>query len=95
MGRRSLARGEALFLPGTASIHMFFMRFPIDCLFVTGPAPDGSHRVVGLRHALAPWRGVVWYVRGAAGVIELSAGTLAAADVRLGDVVRLEATGTG
>jgi uncharacterized membrane protein (UPF0127 family) len=90
MGRPSLAQGEGLFLPGTNSIHMLFMRFPIDCLFVGAPRPDGTREVVGMREHLNPWRGVVWWARGARGAVEVPAGSLAAAGLRRGDYVRLE-----
>jgi uncharacterized membrane protein (UPF0127 family) len=89
MLRRELPPGEGLYLPGS-DVHMFFMRFPIDCLFLAPPTPDGERRAVGLRHGLPPWRGIVWYVRGAQGVVELPAGTLAAAGVAVGDRFRLE-----
>jgi uncharacterized membrane protein (UPF0127 family) len=90
MGRASLGDDEGLYLPGTNSIHMLFMRFPIDCVFVGAPRSDGSREVVGLREQLAPWRGVVWWVRGAKGCVELPAGSVAAAGMRRGDYVRLE-----
>jgi uncharacterized protein len=90
MGRRNLDRDEALYLPGTNGIHMLFMRFPIDCLFLGRPAADGSQRVVGVRAGLRPWTGVVWRVPGAAGVVEMAAGTLAASGVQVGDIVRLD-----
>jgi uncharacterized membrane protein (UPF0127 family) len=90
MGRASLAEGEGLYLP-TSSIHMMFMRFAIDALFLSSPAADGTRRVVGIREHLPPWRGLVLPVRGARGVVELSAGRLAAAGVRVGDEVVIEA----
>jgi uncharacterized protein len=89
MGRRSLDEGEGLFL-ATSSIHMFFMRFAIDALFVTGPGASGTRRVVGIREHLPPWRGLVLPVRGARGVIELPAGTLRTHEVRIGDEVVFE-----
>jgi uncharacterized membrane protein (UPF0127 family) len=89
MGRASMAPGEGLYLP-TSSIHMFFMRFPIDALFVGESAEDGRREVVGIRAALPPWRGIVMPVRGAKGVIELPAGTLAARGLKLGDEVVFE-----
>jgi uncharacterized membrane protein (UPF0127 family) len=92
MGRASLADGEGLYLP-TSSIHMFFMRFAIDALFVTAPGADGARRVVGMREHLPPWRGIVLPVRGAQGVIELPAGTLRAHGVQVGDEVVFEPTG--
>jgi len=90
MGRARLQPGEGLFLPGTNSIHMLFMRFPIDCLFVGPAQEDGSRRVVAIHRGLPPWRGVVWYVRGAKGVVELPAGTCEEANLSVGDLVRLE-----
>ncbi len=92
MGRPSLAMNEGLYL-STASIHMLFMRFPIDALFVGPPDAEGLSAVVALRHRLRPWRGLVLPVRQAAGVVELPAGTLDAAGVKRGDRVRLEPIG--
>jgi uncharacterized protein len=89
MGRRDLAPREGLFLPGTNSIHMLFMRFAIDCVFVSAPSADGARRVVGIRERLAPWRGVVWWVRGARGAIEVPAGAVDEAGIRVGDLVWL------
>jgi uncharacterized membrane protein (UPF0127 family) len=45
-------------------------------------------RVVAIRERLRPWTGVVWYVRGAQGCLELEAGAAAKAGLRVGDVVR-------
>jgi uncharacterized membrane protein (UPF0127 family) len=84
MGRASLASGEGLYLPDT-SIHMMFMRFAIDALFVGPAGPDGSRTVVATHEHLPPWRGIVLPVRGAQGVVELAAGTLAANGVQPGD----------
>lgn len=89
MGRADLPAGEGLYLPDTG-IHMLFMRFPIDALFV-GPAdPAGERPVLAVRHALPPWRGLVLLVRGAQGVVELPAGTIAAAGLAVGSRVRLD-----
>jgi len=64
MGRGSMDAGEGLYLK-TSSIHMMFMRFPIDALFVTKPDDSGARKVVGIREYLPPWRGIVMPVRGA------------------------------
>jgi uncharacterized protein len=90
MGRASLPQGAGLWLPGSPSIHMLFMRFPIDCVFLGPEAPDETRRVVGLRRALRPWVGVVWWVRGGAGVIELPVGAIDASGTEIGDVVAIE-----
>jgi uncharacterized protein len=93
MGRRSLQEGEGLYL-ATSSIHMFFMRFAIDALFVTDPGATGSRRVVATREQLPPWRGLVLPIRGARGVVELPAGTLRSHVVRVGDEVVFEPGGS-
>ena len=79
-----------LWLTGTSNIHMFFMRFPIDAVFLGRPAADGTRRVVAVHANLRPWTGIVWYARGADGCLELPAGTAEATGTRPGDVVMLE-----
>lgn len=86
MGRASLPAGESLYLPAN-SIHMMFMRFPIDALFVSRADAEGRRRVVGVRPDLPPWRGIVMPVRGAEGVVEMPAGTLAGVGVSVDDEV--------
>ncbi len=90
MGRPAIDADEGLLLPNTSSIHMLFMRTPIDCLFLAQPDADGAQRVISLRRRLRPWRGVVWYVRHARDVVELAPGAIARAKLVLGDLVRLE-----
>lgn len=91
MFRPPLDADEGLYLPGSNGVHMLFMRFAIDCLFVARPSADGSQRIVAVRRSLPPWRGVVWWARGANGVYELPAGTIERAALRVGDSVRLVA----
>ena len=67
MGRRGLSRGEGLLLRPAPSIHTFFMRFPIDAVFL-----DAGLQVVDVRADLAPWR--MAGQRGARAVLELPAG---------------------
>ncbi len=89
MGRRSLPPGGGLFLTGSNGIHMFFMRFPIDAVFVGRAAADGSRPVLAAHRRLRPWVGLVPLVRGADGVLELPAGTIDASATARGDSVRL------
>jgi uncharacterized membrane protein (UPF0127 family) len=93
IGRSSIAGDEGLFLPGTNSIHMAFMRFPIDCVFVTKAGAGDTREVVAVRPNLRPWTGVVWYVRHAAGAIEIPAGAAETAALAVGDQIRLEPAG--
>ena len=90
MGRASLAPGGGMWLTGTTNIHMLFMRFPIDAVFLGRPAADGTRRVVAVHANLRPWTGIVWYARGADGCLELPAGTAEATGTRPGDVAMLE-----
>jgi uncharacterized membrane protein (UPF0127 family) len=90
MGRPSLGEGGGLWIPGANGIHMMFMRFPIDAVFLGRPSPDGARPVVAIREALPAWTGLVPLVRGADGVLELPAGTVARTSTALGDLVRLE-----
>ena len=92
MGRSSLAAGSALWLPGENGIHMFFMRFAIDAVFVGRPregeaGPGGSRPIVSLHRNLRPWGGIVPLVRGANGVLELPAGMIDATGTQPGDVI--------
>ena len=88
MGRPSLAPGTGLWLAPGNGIHMFFMRFAIDAVFLGPVEADGHRMVVGVRRGLRPWTGLVPLVRGAAGVLELPVG--AAVGTEPGDRVRLE-----
>jgi len=88
MGRAALPSGHGIWLPDNG-IHMFFMRFPIDAVFVGKREPDGTMPIVALSRNLAPWTGMVPLVRGAAGLLELPAGTIAATRSEVGDRVSL------
>jgi uncharacterized membrane protein (UPF0127 family) len=86
MGRPTLADGACLWLPESNGIHMMFMRFPIDAVFVGRPdGDDGARPVLSLHQHLPAWRGLVPLVRGAHGVLELPAGTIAATGTLVGD----------
>ena len=89
MGRRALPAGKGLWLPGENGIHMFFMRFAIDVVFVAPPlaGPSGPRRVLSARRAVPPWRGIVWRVGGAKGVLELPTGAIEASHTAVGDEI--------
>jgi uncharacterized protein len=90
MGRPSLDAGAGLWLPDSNGIHMMFMRFPIDAVFVGKPSSDGTRRVLSVHPALRTWTGLVPFVRGAKGVLELPKGTIAASGTAVGDLLALE-----
>jgi uncharacterized membrane protein (UPF0127 family) len=76
LGRSSLDPGEGMLFRPAGSIHMFFMRFPIDAVFC-----DRELRVLDVRRGLQPWQTAAR--KGAKVVIELAAG--AAAGIEPGD----------
>jgi len=84
LGRGTLPEGEALVIDPCASIHTFFMRFPIDVAFLTRDL-----RVVRAILDLKPWRATRLY-REAAMVVELPEGTLARTGTREGDVLAID-----
>src|SRR3990172_6401526 len=95
MGRASLPPDAGLWLPGTNGIHMMFMRFPIDAVFLGRPiaTEGGARAVLSVRPGLRSWVGLVPLVRGADGVLELSVGTIARSGTVVGDRVVMEAAG--
>ncbi len=82
LGRESLRATEGLLLAPCKAVHTVGMRFPIDVIFI-----DRDGRAVRVVPALAPWR-IAMSARAKA-VIELAAGTAAAADIRIGDLLYL------
>ena len=90
MGRPLLRRDNALWLPDSNGIHMMFMRFPIDAVFLGGLETDGTRRVLSVHRSLPPWTGLVPLVRGAKGVLELPAGVVDASGTTKGDSVVME-----
>jgi uncharacterized membrane protein (UPF0127 family) len=83
MFRADLPAGRGLFLSPCNSIHMFFMRIPLDVAFL-----DRDGAVLRAYHGIRPWR-VSRIVRGAKSAVELRSGTLRAAGVEKGTVLRL------
>jgi len=93
MGRPSLPAGSGLWLPASNGIHMMFMRFAIDAVFVGKPDAEGTRPVVSVHPGLAAWRGLVPLVRGAHGALELPVGTIAASGTVVGDRIALDPQG--
>lgn len=81
LGRDALKDGEGLFIPRCRAIHTFFMRFPIDVLFV-----DKNNAVTKIVPCLVPFRIAVgpWRTSGA---LELQCGTLGEGRFDRGDTI--------
>jgi hypothetical protein len=85
MFRASLPSDGGLVIEPNNSVHTFWMRFPIDVIFI-----DRQNRVVGLVNAMPPNRPYAG-ARGARRTLELPAGVIAATSTQLGDVIDLQA----
>jgi len=70
LGQKEIKKGEGLYIPACRSIHTFFMRFPIDVVFI-----DDDNRITRVAPSLVPFR-IAFGPRNTAGVLELPAGTL-------------------
>jgi uncharacterized membrane protein (UPF0127 family) len=81
MGRKNLTPGEGLIIIPNNSVHCFFMRFPIDVVFV-----DKQHRVVHISPALKPWR-ISKIVGKAHYVVEVEAHTAEKTGTQVGDLL--------
>ena len=75
--------GQGLWIERSPSIHMFFMPYAIDAVFVSK-----AGRVTKVVTNLKPWR-VVWWARGAQDCLELRAGAAAKSRTQVGDELRL------
>jgi len=84
IGSLSLSPGQGLWITPCNGIHMMFMSFPIDVVYL-----GSDLRVVGLDEDMRPWR-LGRFVRGAQSVIELPAGTIASSGTAIGDQIALE-----
>ena len=91
MGRSGLDPGTGLWLTGNG-IHMMFMRFPIDAVFLGAPdaEQEGARPVLSVHRGLRAWTGLVPLVRGASGVLELPVGTIDRSGTAVGDLIALE-----
>ncbi len=82
LGRDSMAPDEGLWIVPCPMIHTFFMRFPIDVIFLSR-----ALEVVRVMENLKPWRLSPW-VFSAHSVLELRGGVLRGS-VAVGDVMEI------
>ncbi|MCF6137276.1 DUF192 domain-containing protein [Alkalihalobacillus berkeleyi] len=83
MFRKKPLENEALVIKPCNSIHMFFMFFPIDVIFI-----NDEQRIIKSVSHLKPWR-IVWPVKGATAAIELPVGTVQEYDLAHGEYLFL------
>ncbi|HEY8269324.1 MAG TPA: DUF192 domain-containing protein [Pseudobdellovibrionaceae bacterium] len=79
LGRKLLGPEQALWIRRCNSIHTFFMKFAIDCVFL-----DKQLRVKAIYPHVKPFR-LVWPVWGATSVIEFPAGRAKQLNLEIGE----------
>ena len=84
MFRAPLDPGRGMWINPCNGIHMMFMKFAIDAVFL-----DRKERVKKVYRKLPAWWGVVWFVWGAESVLELPPGSTADIDLQQGDQILL------
>jgi uncharacterized membrane protein (UPF0127 family) len=82
---RDLADDHGLLIEPCSSIHMFFMRIPLDVLYV-----DKEDRVVRAQEGIRPWRIGPVYTKRAHYVIELPEGTIERSQTHVGDQLSVQ-----
>ena len=81
LNQSSISPGEALVITECRSIHMLFMRFSIDVIFV-----DRKNKVVGVVHQIQPFRMSPYFFR-ANKAIEISPGIINKTQTIVGDEI--------
>jgi uncharacterized membrane protein (UPF0127 family) len=82
MFRKQLAPGRGMWIVPCNGIHMMFMNFAIDAVFL-----DRRDRVRKVYRKLPAWWGVVWFEWGAHSVLELPPGSTTDIELKRGDQV--------
>lgn len=85
LGRRNLPSGEGILLKPASSVHMAFMRFAIDAVFL-----DRDLRIVKIAAELRPWRAAG--ARGSKSVLEIAAGEAARRGLTVGDRLTVDSS---
>jgi uncharacterized membrane protein (UPF0127 family) len=80
LGSRGLAQGEGLWIVPCESVHTFFMKFPLDLVYL-----DRKRRVRKVRIEVLPWR--ISICLSAHSILELPPGTIAASQTEPGDAI--------
>lgn len=86
MGKRDLKPGQGMFFPRCNNVHMWFMRIPVDVVFVR--ALDGRHyQVTSCRPNVRPWKLLPLMDAKARHTLELPVGTVARCSIEPGDTL--------
>ena len=86
LGRKRLESGEGLWITPCESVHTWFMKFPIDLVYL-----DKRRKVRKVRHRVPPWR--LSMCLQAHSILELPAGIAEQTGTAAGDVLAIEKLG--
>lgn len=81
VGKSKIEEDQALCIKPCNSIHMLFMRFSIDVIFI-----DSSSKVIGLIEDFKPWR-VSGLVKNSKAVIEMPCHSIKKKQIKLNDTI--------
>jgi uncharacterized membrane protein (UPF0127 family) len=84
LGREGLSSGGGLWICPCESVHTFWMRFPIDLVYL-----DRKNRIRKLVNEVRPWR--LSACLRAHSVLELPSGTIRATQTQRGDILEISA----
>lgn len=84
IGRKNLPPNHGLFIAPCNSIHMMFMQFAIDAVFI-----DKNFVIKKIARRLKTWTGFS-FCFGAWGVVEISAGEAARLNLQVGQKLEVE-----
>src|SRR5258708_3752965 len=80
LGRSGLASGEGIWIIPCESVHTFWMKFPIDLVYL-----DRNKKVKKVRSGVVPWR--LSACLSAHSVLEFASGTIHSTQTRPGDLL--------
>ncbi|GIL16654.1 MAG: hypothetical protein BroJett040_04050 [Oligoflexia bacterium] len=79
LGTNELSENQAMWIHRCNSIHTYFMKYPIDCVFLTRDL-----RVLSIVESVGPWK-MVWPQWGADSVVEMRSGNAKKLKLNIGD----------
>lgn len=79
LGMSGLNDNQGLWIHKCNSIHTFFMKFTIDCIFV-----DQNLKIKSLKSKVSPWK-VIWPQWNASSVFEVNSGFIERTGIKTGD----------
>ena len=83
LGKKELPTGDALWIKPCFSVHTFFMKFPIDVIFL-----NKTNQVIAAVSNLTPNRITRLYPQSFS-VLELPPGTIVASNIEVGDEIEI------